>query len=53
MAGLVLIAAPARFAGEQHGTVGVLGSRRMQYEQTLNAVAYIAQVLERQSLGLR
>ena len=53
MAGLVLIAAPARFAGEQHGTVGVLGSRRMQYEQTLNTVAYIAQVLERQSLGLR
>ena len=53
MAGLVLIAAPARFAGEQHGTVGVLGPRRMQYEQTVNAVAYIAQVLERQSLGLR
>ncbi len=53
MAGLVLIAAPARFAGEQHGTVGVLGSRRMQYEQTVNAVAYIAQVLERQNLGHR
>ncbi len=53
MAGLVLIAAPARFAGEQHGTVGVLGTRRMQYEQTVNAVGYIAQVLERQTLHLR
>ncbi len=56
MAGLVLIAAPARMAGETHGTagvIGVLGTRRMQYEQTLNAVSYIAQVLERQGLGLR
>jgi heat-inducible transcriptional repressor len=47
MAGLVLIAAPARMAGDGRGTVGVIGPKRMQYENTLNAVGYIAQVLER------
>ena len=48
MAGLVLIAAPARLGGESHGTVAVIGPQRMQYERTMNAVGYIAQVLERQ-----
>ena len=48
MAGLVLIAAPARLGGESHGTVAVIGPKRMQYERTMNAVGYIAQVLERQ-----
>jgi len=47
MAGLVLIAAPARMAGDGRGTVGVIGPKRMQYENTLNAVGYIAQVFER------
>jgi heat-inducible transcriptional repressor len=47
MAGLVLIAAPARMAGEGHGTVGVIGPKRMHYENTMNAVSYIAQVFER------
>ncbi len=47
MAGLVLIAAPARMAGEQRGTVGVIGPKRMHYENTMNAVSYIAQVFER------
>ena len=47
MAGLVLIAAPARMGGESHGTVGVIGPKRMQYERTMHAVGYIAQVLER------
>jgi heat-inducible transcriptional repressor len=47
MAGLVLIAAPARMAGEGRGTVGVIGPKRMQYENTMNAVSYIAQVFER------
>jgi heat-inducible transcriptional repressor len=51
MAGLVLIAAPARLGGEGHGTVAVLGPKRMQYERTMNAVGYVAQVLERQGLG--
>ena len=47
MAGLVLIAAPARIAGEGHGTVGVIGPKRIHYENTMNAVSYIAQVFER------
>jgi heat-inducible transcriptional repressor len=57
MAGLVLIAAPARLAGEGRGAgtgmVAVIGPKRMQYERTMNAVGYIAQVLERQGLGYR
>jgi len=47
LAGLVLIAAPARMAGEGRGTVGVIGQKRMHYENTKNAVSYIAQVFER------
>jgi heat-inducible transcriptional repressor len=47
MAGLVLIAASARMAGDGHGTVGVIGPKRMHYENTMNAVSYIAQVFER------
>ena len=47
MAGLVLIAAPARMGGEPRGTVGVIGTKRMDYEKTMNAVSYIAQVFER------
>jgi len=47
LAGLVLIAAPARMAGEGRGTVGVIGPKRIHYENTMNAVSYIAQVFER------
>ena len=47
MAGLVLIAAPARMAGDGHGTVGVIGPKRIHYKNTMNAVSYIAQVFER------
>jgi heat-inducible transcriptional repressor len=47
MAGLVLIAAPARMGGENRGTVGVIGPKRMHYENTMNAVSYIAQVFDR------
>ena len=47
MAGLVLIAAPSRMAGENLGTIGVIGPKRMQYEKTMSAVGYIAQVFER------
>ena len=53
MAGLVLIAAPARVGGESLGTVGVIGPTRMQYERTMHAVGYVAQVLERRGLGGR
>ena len=47
MAGLVLIAAPARMQGETRGTVGVIGPKRMQYEQTMSAVMYMASVFDR------
>ncbi len=47
LAGLVLIAAPARMRGEGRGTVGVLGPKRMHYGNTLNAVACAAEVFER------
>ena len=47
MAGLVLIAAPSRMGGENLGTVGVLGPKRLQYERTISAVSYIAQVFNR------
>jgi heat-inducible transcriptional repressor len=47
MSGLVLIAAPARMSGENRGTVGVIGPKRMHYENTMNAVSYIAQVFDR------
>ncbi len=47
MAGLVLIAAPARMAGDARGTIGVIGPKRIHYENTMAAVGYIAQVFER------
>ena len=47
MAGLVLIAAPARVGGESIGTVGVIGPKRMHYENAMSAVSYIAQVFDR------
>lgn len=47
MSGLVLIAAPARMGGESRGTVGVIGPKRMHYENTMNAVGYIARVFDR------
>jgi heat-inducible transcriptional repressor len=49
MAGLVLIAAPARVGGESVGTVGVIGPKRMHYENAMSAVSYVAQVFERMS----
>jgi heat-inducible transcriptional repressor len=47
MAGLVLIAAPARLAGESRGTIGVIGTTRMDYENTMNAVSYLSRVFDR------
>ena len=52
MAGLVLIAAPARIAGENLGSVGVIGPKRMNYPSNMNAVAYVAQMLERALMPL-
>ncbi len=51
MQGLVLIAAPALSDGTQRGAVGVIGTQRMHYEHTINAVQYVAQLFsERQAL---
>lgn len=47
MAGLVLIAAPTRMAGESRGTIGVIGTTRMDYENTMNAVSYLSRVFDR------
>jgi heat-inducible transcriptional repressor len=47
MAGLVLIAAPARIGGEARGTMGVIGPKRIDYQNTMAAVSYAAQVFER------
>jgi heat-inducible transcriptional repressor len=54
MAGLVLIAAPARVAagsGETLGSVAILGPKRMNYESAINAVGYVAQLLHRMDRG--
>jgi heat-inducible transcriptional repressor len=50
MAGLVLIAAPARVAANANdipGTVAILGPKRMNYQSAIDAVGYIAQLLHR------
>lgn len=47
MAGLVLVAAPARVADGSSGAVGVLAPRRMHYTRTIDAVGYVAEVFDR------
>lgn len=47
MNNLVLIGSPARMGAENVATVAVIGSTRIQYEETMNAVAYIAQLSDR------
>ncbi len=53
MAGLVLIAAPARVSltGDTLGTVAILGPNRMHYQSAIDAVGYIAQLLHRMDTG--
>ena len=53
MAGLVLIAAPARAGaeGEALGTVAILGPQRMHYQNAIDAVGYIARILHRNTAG--
>jgi heat-inducible transcriptional repressor len=36
--------------GTRRGTVGVIGTQRMHYENTINAVGYVAQLFA-QSVG--
>jgi len=47
MQDLVLIGSPARLGEENFATVAVIGTTRMQYQETINAVSYIAQLSDR------
>jgi heat-inducible transcriptional repressor len=47
MSNLVLIGAPALLGTASLGTVAVLGPTRIHYQETINAVSYIAQLSER------
>jgi heat-inducible transcriptional repressor len=44
---LVLIGAPARVGNEVMGSLAVIGPTRMDYEHTINAVSYIAQLFDK------
>ena len=43
----VLIGAPARVGGEVMGSLAVLGPTRIDYQHTINAVAYIAKLFDK------
>jgi heat-inducible transcriptional repressor len=47
MRNLVLIGAPARLGTQSLGTVAVIGSTRIDYQETINAVSFIAQLSDR------
>lgn len=47
MGNLVLIGAPARLGVQRLGTVAVIGPTRIKYQETINAVSYIAQLSDR------
>jgi heat-inducible transcriptional repressor len=47
MRNLVLIGAPARLGSQSLGTVAVIGSTRIAYQETINAVSFIAQLSDR------
>jgi heat-inducible transcriptional repressor len=47
MRNLVLIGAPARLGTQSLGTVAVIGSTRIAYQETINAVSFIAQLSDR------
>jgi heat-inducible transcriptional repressor len=47
MEDLVLIGAPARLGGESLGTVALIAPTRIQYQEMIHAVRYIAQLSER------
>ncbi len=47
MSNLVLIGAPARVGGDMMGSLAVIGPTRMDYQHTMNAVSYIAQLFDR------
>ena len=47
MRNIVLIGAPALVGSESLGTVAVLGPVRLQYQETMNVVSFIAQLSDR------
>jgi heat-inducible transcriptional repressor len=47
MSNLVLFAAPTHLGAESLGTVAVIGTTRIQYQETMNAVSFIAQLSDR------
>ena len=47
MQNLVLIGAPARLGGTNLGTVAVIAPTRIQYQEMIQAVRYIARLSER------
>jgi heat-inducible transcriptional repressor len=47
MRNLVLIGAPARLGGANLGTVAVIAPTRIQYQEMIQAVRYIARLSER------
>src|ERR1700723_697869 len=47
MRNLVLIGAPARWGTQSLGTVAVIGSTRIPYQETINAVSFISQLSDR------
>jgi heat-inducible transcriptional repressor len=47
MRNLVLIGAPALLGTESVGSLAVIGSTRIQYQDTMNVVSFIAQLSDR------
>jgi heat-inducible transcriptional repressor len=47
MRNLVLIGAPARVGDQVVGSLAVIGPTRMDYEHTITAVSYIAQLFDK------
>jgi heat-inducible transcriptional repressor len=47
MQDMVLIGAPARLGGANLGTVAVIAPTRIQYQEMIQAVSYIAHLSER------
>jgi heat-inducible transcriptional repressor len=47
MQDMVLIGAPARLGGANVGTVAVIAPTRIQYQEMIEAVSYIARLSER------
>ena len=47
MRNLLLIGAPARVGNEVRGSLAVIGPTRIDYEHTITAVSYIAQLFDK------